>query len=165
MEIAQETIIKILLKCKNLKLFHTLELLNAIASLYKFSTESKAPNDEELSNLSQKISQMQIKKEDFGGTLNLETVHVDHIRLKSEHMESLSIICPLLKTININCMGEPKNLAYLCNFDHLTELLIANTSSLMSFKFDTFLIKVLKGPLGKNLRSLHLTYLVDVNLR
>lgn len=165
MEIAQETVIKILLQCKNLKLFHTLELLNAIQTIYKHSIQSEKPSDEEQSDLSKRISNIQINLENFCGTLKLEIVHVDHFRLKCEHMESLSIVCPLLKTININCIGEPNNLAYLCNFELLTELLVANTSSLMSFKFETYFLKALKGSLGKQLKSLHLTYVTDVNLR
>jgi hypothetical protein len=162
-EIYEETVIRILLKCQNLKCFHTLKLLDAITILYKYSMKNEFETDNIFSLFN--LSKIQNKLEKFCGTLKLETVHVDHLRLKSEQMESLSIICPLIKTLNINCIGESNNLAYLCNFSYLTELLIANTSCLMSYKFETYLLNAFKGSLGKQLKSLHLTYLVDVNLR
>jgi hypothetical protein len=156
-EIYEETVIRILLKCQNLKCFHTLKLLDAITILYKYSMKNEFETDNIFSLFN--LSKIQNKLEKFCGTLKLETVHVDHLRLKSEQMESLSIICPLIKTLNINCIGESNNLAYLCNFSYLTELLIANTSCLMSYKFEMYLLNAFKGSLGKQLKSLHLTHI------
>ena len=62
-------------------------------------------------------------------------------------------------------MGSSKNLIYFSNFSLLTELLLANTDSLISFEYKGCFLTALKNSLGKQLKSLHLTYLVDVNLR
>lgn len=94
MEIAQEIVLRILLQCKNLKFFHTLELLNEIQAIYKHSIQTEKPSNEEPSDLSKRISKIRINLENICGTLKLEIVYVDHFSKVRAHGISKQSMSP-----------------------------------------------------------------------
>jgi hypothetical protein len=99
-------------------------------------------------------------------TLNLETISIDsNTTLKQEEMESIALSCHNLKSLHISCIGSSNTFFYLNCFPYLNDLIIANNNSLISFQFGTYLLDALKTSIGKQLRSLSLIYLIDVNLR
>jgi hypothetical protein len=80
-------------------------------------------------------------------------------------MEALSLLCPNLKFLTINSIGTYNILDYLNNFSHLSELVVANSYALFSFKFSGSLSSLLRTKIGAQLKSLQLVSIVDVNLR
>ena len=80
-------------------------------------------------------------------------------------MEALGLLCPGLKSLRIYSIGEKNILDYLSHFGNLTKLTIANTQASISFRFGGSLLRLLRTQLGRQLKSLHLIALVDVNLR
>ena len=160
-------LVQVLIKCQNLKYLYAYNLVDVIQSLYKNSLiVEKQRNDSKSDDSENEIIDEEKKLAGFGGTLKLETFYADSgVVLKTYHMEALSIVCPLLKNLHINCIGSSSYLNYLENFSFLNELLLANTTSLMCFEFKGPFLDAIKGSLGKQLKSLHLTSIVDVNLR
>lgn len=142
-----ECVQHILSKCTKLKHLIIENFLKMILELYHESHESDAK---------------QYKKFQF------ETIQIDsgsQISLKEELMEALAITCSNLKKLTINCIGNNQSLAYLHNFAHLNELLLANTHSLLAFSFDGPFLEALKSDFGKQLKRLHLIYIKRVNLK
>lgn len=147
-----ETLIKVLNTCVNLKFLYASELIDVISNLYN----SIDLFDE---NRNEKSPKTNIK-------YNFDTFYIDSdVILKEDKMQALSYFCPNLKLLRLNCISSNDSLAYLDGFSNLTELIIANNSSLISFKFNGHLLETLKGSLGRRLKNLNLIYFLDVNLR
>lgn len=134
-----EVVLKMLMECKYLKLFYVNNLLDIISSSWEDGNRK---------------------------ILMLSRFFIDsHVILKFDKMEALSHMCPNLKQLNINCIGKNDSFVFLANFRALTDLQLGNTTSLNSFKFGGLLLDALQSQFGKQLKTLHLIHLVDVNLR
>ncbi len=139
-----DTIHFILKTCKSLRVFVGGHLINSIQSIYN-------------QNLADADSMAQ---------LSLDTIFIEgDTILKPSHMESIAITCPMLKRLSINCVGSNECLSYLKNFNCLSEITLANYHALFTFNFKDHFLDVLKTPIGKQLKSLHLIHIVDVNLK
>jgi hypothetical protein len=144
--LSNDTIKYVVKKCSNLKLFIASRLVEILDELFN--------------------EILQMSSQSLISLLNFESFQVDtDVYLKSNMMQSLSYMCPRLKKLCINCVGSNSSLAYFNSFSHLTELILANTTSLLAYKFEGSLMNLLKSPIGKQLKSLQLIYIVDVNLK
>lgn len=137
---------RLLFTCKKLKYLHANELINILASIH-FADESSLAETEK--------SRFELAKMFVDGD----------IILKQDKMEALEFTCPHLKELSINCIGTKNTLIYLTSFHSLSELVLGNTSSCLSFLFGGSFLSALKDSLGVRLKSLHLIHIVDVNLR
>jgi hypothetical protein len=143
--LSKETIKFLMKKCRKLKFFVATRLVEILDELFNESLQT--------------ADQMPIS------VLNFESFQIDaDVFLKSNMMQSLSYMCPHLKKLCINCVGSNSSLAYFNNFSHLTELILANTTSLLAFKFEGSLMDTIRT-IGKQLKFLQLTYIVDINLK
>ena len=144
--VSDEIIERVLKKSINLKNLSTSRLVYAIKRIH--SSNENELNDNQCLDL------------------NLESISIDsNTTLKQNEMESIALSCHKLKSLHISCIGSSNSFFYLNCFAYLNDLIIANTNSLISFQFGTYLLDALKTSIGKQLRSLSLIYLVDVNLR
>jgi hypothetical protein len=145
--ISEELIEKILFTCNKLRYFHVNNLADVIHKSYIKSIFTDQDNYKEL-------------------LLKLKIVHIDpETNLKRDQMNSIAETCPELKSLIINCTGSRSCLENLANFKFLTELLVANLDCSLTYSFGGVLIEALKTSFGKQLRTLHLCHITDVNLR
>lgn len=145
-KLSQELIERILLTFKSLKYFHANNLADVVNKLYLDTITGV------------------IKANSNQFILSSFYIDSDSI-LKPELMNSINELCPELRSLQINCTGTRASLSNLSNFKYLTELLIANQDCMISFQFEGYLLQALKDTIGKQLKSLHLIHLIDVNLR
>lgn len=146
--LTKECCVRALLTCKRLRHFYVNGLVDILAELDALET---ATDESSSSTLSFSLAKCFIDSD---------------ILLNANKMEALVRSAPGLRHLNINCIGPNSCLAYLSHFRALAHLVLANTASLISFKFGgEFLTALRDSPLGRQLKKLHLIHIVDVNLR
>lgn len=139
--LTKPSIVRALLTCQRLKHFNANGLLDILTELLQSVDKTR--------------------------TLQLTKCLIESdILLSDIKMDALAHLAPDLRQLNINCIGPNTSLAYLGQFRALSHLLLANTASLISFRFGTdFLATLRETSLGRQLKYLDLIHLVDVNLR
>ncbi len=159
--ITKETLEKCLLTCPNLKLFQCDGIMDTLTRLYQTHLNTDlAPVDEI------EARERAEKHELILAGFRLDTFYTEPGKLlKQENMEALSLLCPNLKHLHLSSIGTRNILDYLHNFSYLSELVIANSYASFSFQFGGSLSSLLKTKIGRQLKSLHLVSIVDVNLR
>jgi hypothetical protein len=97
--------------------------------------------------------------------LKIEKLKIDNkqIHLKNNEMSAIAYKCPMLKLFHINTFGSYQILSYMNSFEHISELVICNTSVIV-YKMSVHLQKFFTTH-GKKLKHLHLAHLPDVNLK
>lgn len=154
--VTKECCVRALLTCKRLRHFYVNGLVDIFAELDALetattTTTTTTTSDESSSTLSFSLAKCFIDSD---------------ILLNANKMEALVRSAPGLRHLNINCIGPNSCLAYLSQFRALAHLMLANTASLISFKFGgEFLTALRDSSLGRQLKKLHLIHIVDVNLR
>lgn len=172
-DVSKKTVVKILLDCTSLRFLYASHLFSAIQELYMWAIRDILPEkSEKLATVCHKTGKNRSEQEneplkeiEFSGPLNLDTIYIDNVVLKSDLMDSLSYLCPKLKILQINCLGSDSYFSYLNNFSSLSELVLINPDSLLCYHFNGHLMNALKDSIGSKLKLLHLDHIVDVNLR
>lgn len=138
--VSETLVCKILLKCKKIRCFKTQYLAKIIL------------------NHAEKNSGQNI--------FQIDKIEIDsHVTLSSNMMEAITYTCPNLRSFQANCMAEKNSISFLNDFPVLTELTLANSSSIIIFKFKGHLMEALKNSIGRQLKSLSLISVDDVNLK
>lgn len=159
-QVTKASVMRTLLTCKRLRHFYVNGLLDVLAEMCaKHDDNHNDGNHEE-----EAAEKPPIKEPTKFG---LAKFFIDpDIALNEEKMEALVRTSPELRQLHMNCIGPNMCLAYLSQFQALSDLLLSNTSSVISFRFGgVFLDALHTSSLGRQLRNLHLIHLVDVNLR